>query len=60
MNRKIAILASADPIQKAKMQQLSWLRQNDTDLQIRREAEKQLKAIWKEIETNWLARGEPE
>jgi len=59
MNRRAAILASADPGQKAKLEQLGWLRQNDVDLQIRREAEKQYKALWKEVEADWLAKGEP-
>lgn len=57
MNRKAAILASADPMRKAKLEQLGWLRRNDVDLQIRREAEKQYKAIWQEVEADWIAGG---
>lgn len=57
MDRKASILASADPMQKAKLEQLGWLRQNDVDAHIRAEAEKQYKAIWKEIEGVWIAGG---
>jgi hypothetical protein len=53
--RKAAILAHASPMQKAKLEQLSWLRQNDPSSQ--KEADKQYKALWKEIEADWLACG---
>lgn len=59
ITRKSAILAFADPMRKAKLEQLGWLRRNDVDLQIRREAEKQYKTLWKEVEADWLASGEP-
>jgi HNH endonuclease len=58
--RKVAVLASASPLQKAKLEQLGWLKQNDVDPQIGREAEKQYRALWKEIEADWLAKGQPE
>jgi hypothetical protein len=60
INRRTQILTSASPTQKAKLEQLGWLRQNDVDLQIRREAEKQYKTLWQEIEADWLAKGQPE
>lgn len=60
MSRKASILASASGMQKAKLEQLGWLRQNDIDVQIRREAEKQYKNLWREIEADWIARGEPQ
>jgi hypothetical protein len=60
MSRKTAILASADPARKAKLEQLGWLKSNDVDLQIRREAERQYKALWRDVEADWLAKGEPE
>lgn len=60
MNRKASILTNADGMQKGKLEQLGWLRQNDVDLQIRREAEKQYKALWKEVEADWIAKGEPQ
>jgi hypothetical protein len=37
--------------------QLGWLRHNDVDQHIRAEAEKQYKAIWRELEEEWLANG---
>jgi hypothetical protein len=58
LSRKAAILASASPASKAKLEQLGWLRQNDVDLQIRKEAERQYKALWREVEAEWIAGGE--
>jgi hypothetical protein len=55
LNRKALILAHATPAQKAKLEQLSWLRQNDPDTQ--KEADKQYQALWREIEADWLANG---
>jgi hypothetical protein len=57
LNREIAILASADPAKKAKLEQLGWLKKNDVDLQIRIEAQKQYKALWREVEAEWLTNG---
>lgn len=57
LNRRSAIIATADPMRKAKLEQLGWLRHNDVDLHIRTEAEKQYKAIWRELEEEWLAKG---
>lgn len=47
---KAAVIDRATPLQKAKLEQLSWLRKNDPDKQIRKEAEKQYQALWSEIE----------
>jgi hypothetical protein len=57
LNRKAAILASATPAQKAKLEQLRWLSKNDVDLQ--KEAARQYQTLWKEVEADWLAKGEP-
>jgi hypothetical protein len=53
---RTAILESANPEQKAKLEQLGWLRRNDVDAHIRKEAEKQYKAIWKKLEDELKAR----
>jgi HNH endonuclease len=60
MKRKTGVLETATPAQKGKLEQLSWLRNNDAEPQIRKEAEKQYQALWKEIEAEWIARGKPE
>lgn len=57
LNRKTFILANATPAQKAKLKQLRWLSKNDPDL--KKEAERQYQALWKEIEADWMAKGEP-
>ncbi len=53
VNRKTAILASATDLQRGKLEQLGWLRRNDVDKHIRREAEKQYLALWAEVEAAW-------
>lgn len=58
LNRKRRILGHASPAQKAKLEQLSWLSQNDVDLQ--REAQRQYAALWREIEADWISVGRPE
>lgn len=58
IDRKAAILESANGLQRAKLEQLGWLRRNDVDLQIRKEAEKQYKALWQQVEADWIAGGE--
>jgi hypothetical protein len=55
--RKRHILAHATPAQKGKLEQLSWLGKNDADLQ--KEAYRQYDSLWKEIEADWIAEGEP-
>lgn len=57
LNRKTFILGHATAAQRAKLEQLSWLRKNDPDLS--KEAERQYQAIWKEIEADWIAKGRP-
>lgn len=57
LNRKTFVLAHADPAQRAKLEQLSWLRKNDPDLS--KEAHRQYDALWKEIESDWIAKGRP-
>ena len=58
LNRRRYILASAEPAQRAKLEQLSWLRKNDPDLS--KEAGRQYEAIWQEVEADWIAKGQPE
>lgn len=57
LNRQTAILSHAEPVQRAKLEQLSWLRKNDPDFH--REAERQYQALWREVEADWLSKGEP-
>jgi hypothetical protein len=49
---KAAVLDHATPLQKAKLEQLSWLRKNDPTKQIRNEAEKQYQELWAAIEAD--------
>jgi len=47
------ILESAEPALKAKLQQLGWLKINGTDKFMKREAERQYKEIWRDLEARW-------
>ena len=55
---KTRILAHAKPIQKAKLEQLDWLRRHDADVQ--NEANRQYEALWQEIKVDWIVKGRPE
>jgi len=54
LNWKTAVLAHATPEQRAKLEQLSWLMKNDPDWA--REASRQYKILWGEIEFDWAGR----
>jgi hypothetical protein len=58
-SREFSILESATPEKKAKLQQLGWLRLNG-DKQMKRAADRQYKDLWREVETEWFAKGRPE
>lgn len=58
--RKAAILRHADGLQKARLEQLSWLLKNDEEPHIQKEASRQYRALWLEIEADWQAKGEPQ
>lgn len=58
-SRELVILETADPAKRAKLQQLGWLKLNG-DKQTKAEASKQYKALWREVEEAWFAKGKPE
>ena len=55
LNRQRAILGHATPVQRAKLEQLSWLRKNDPAFH--KEAERQYQALWCEVEADWMEQG---
>lgn len=57
VNRKTAILGHATAEQRGKLEQLGWLAKNDPSFH--KEAEKQYQIIWREVEADWMAKGEP-
>ncbi len=60
-SREMSILHTCDPAKRAKLQQLGYLKTStEFDKSMRREAEKQYKALWKEIEADWIEQGKPE
>lgn len=54
MNWKREVLSHATPEQRGKLEQLSWLMKNDPDWG--REAGRQYKILWGEIEFDWIGR----
>jgi len=59
--RELTILQTCNRAKRAKLQQLGWLKINsDIDKSMRREADKQYRALWREIEQEWIERGKPE
>ena len=59
--RELTILQTCDPAKRAKLQQLGYLRiSSDIDKSMKREADRQYRKLWREIEEEWFARGKPE
>lgn len=59
--REFSILQTCDPAKRAKLQQLGYLKTStDIDKSMRREADRQYRKLWREIEEEWFARGKPE
>lgn len=58
-SRELTIIHTAKPADRAKLQQLGWLRLNG-DKQMRASAEAEYKSLWKRVEADWFARGRPE
>lgn len=54
--REFEILEGASPAEKAKLQQLGWLKINGNDKHMKREAERQYKELWAQIEAAWRAK----
>lgn len=58
-SRELTILETADPAKRARLQQLGWLKINADSEQMRREAAKQYRKMWREVEEDWLSKGRP-
>jgi hypothetical protein len=54
-SREFEILESAEPAEKAKLQQLGWLKINGIDKFMKREADRQYRELWGVIEGRWRA-----
>jgi hypothetical protein len=59
--RELTILQTCDRGKRAKLQQLGYLKSSsDIDKTMRREADRQYRKLWREIEEEWFQRGKPE
>jgi hypothetical protein len=58
LNRRGKILNHATPAERARLEQLNWLALNDPDYG--KQAKGEFRSLWREIEADWLAKGEPE
>lgn len=54
-SREFEILQHTSPAEKAKLQQLGWLKINGADKYMKREAERQYKELWQSIQSAWQA-----
>lgn len=60
-SRELSILQTCDHGKRAKLQQLGYLKtSSEIDKSMKREAEKEYKKLWREIEEDWFAQGKPE
>jgi hypothetical protein len=58
---ELTILQTCDPAKRAKLQQLGYLKtSSDIDKFMRREADKQYRQLWRDVEEEWFALGSPE
>jgi len=59
-SRELLILETAASASRARLQQLGWLKLNGDSKQIRNEAAKQYRKLWREVEEAWFAKGRPQ
>lgn len=57
LNRRLNILKSANPLDKARLEQMDWLRKSDDYDEIRKEADKEYRTIWAALEKAYDAKG---
>jgi hypothetical protein len=54
-SRELLILNQVEPAKRFRLQQLGWLRLNGDSPQIRIEAHRAYRGLWREIEVSWLS-----
>lgn len=54
-SRELQILNTIDPAKRFRLQQLGWLKINGDSSQIRTEATRAYRKLWREIESEWIA-----
>ncbi len=54
-SRELSILNSLPAEKRFKLQQLGWIKLNGSGPQIRSEANKEYRKLWRELEAEWLA-----
>ena len=59
MSHEMTVLETAAPEQRAKLQQLGWLKSQGNTKQIKAEAAKEYRKLWRAVEEAWFARGKP-
>jgi rubredoxin len=54
-SRELEILNAIDPAKRFRLQQLGWLKINGENGPIRQQATRDYRALWREIEAEWIA-----
>lgn len=54
-SRELTILQEVEPSKRFRLQQLGWLKMNGEGKQIRSEATREYRRLWREIEADWIA-----
>ncbi len=53
-SRELSILNTIPPATRFRLQQLGWLKLNGESKQLRLEAHKEYRKLWRQVETEWL------
>lgn len=54
-SRELAILNTLDPAKRFRLQQLGWLKAHGETSQVRAEAQREYRKLWRQIEAEWIA-----
>jgi rubredoxin len=54
-SKELSVLNNIDPARRFRLQQLGWLKINGESKQVRLEAHKEYRRLWRECEQEWLS-----
>lgn len=54
-SQELSILAALEPAKRFRLQQLGWLKAHGETAQVRSEAQREYRKLWRQIEADWIA-----